>query len=173
MKKLLFLVFFLLFMLIQTTVTRVFPNVESYFLLPNLPLILLAYIALYAGPEKGIIVGFMTGFFEDSLSVGLMGINAMVKTVLGCILGLSAHKFFIANRLLQFISIVVLTIANDAGRELMIVLLDPESTWGLMAVLLFLLMKTIPSALLNGVVGIVLIIVFEKLDLVHRESSDE
>jgi rod shape-determining protein MreD len=173
MRKIPFIIIFFLSILFQSTATRLLPQIETYFFLPNLCLVLLAYIALYAGPELGIIIGFFLGFFEDSLSSELMGLNSLVKTLLGFVLGMTALKFFVANRILQFLSVVVLTITNDVTREVIKILLNAGSAYDLIDLPGFFLRKTLPESILNGLVGILLFTLFDRWQLVKRGAGAE
>ncbi|MFC1854181.1 rod shape-determining protein MreD, partial [candidate division CSSED10-310 bacterium] len=131
--------------------------------LPNLPIILLTFVSLFSGPENGITIGFLLGFIEDSLSMGLMGINALTKTLLGFFIGIGAQKFYVANRILQFISVVIITFINDVGREVLIFLLDPDYMISFGNVLKIVFLKTLPESVLNGLIAIILFPFFEKL----------
>lgn len=170
MRKFFFLFVFFSVILFQSLMTRVFPHIENYFFLPNLPLIFLAYVSLYAGPERGITLGFFLGFFEDSLSSDLMGINAFLKTIFGLVLGTVSQKFFVANRLLQFIAIIILTLFNYMGRELLFHVLGPgtENTfWQFIQVLFF---KATPESIINGILGIIIFSLFDRWNFIDVDN---
>jgi len=172
-RKSILVVILFLFILFQSTATRLFPHLDNYLFLPNLPLILLAYICLYGGPERGIAVGFFLGFFEDSLSSDLMGLNSLVKTLLGFLLGVAATKFFIANKILHFLSVIILTLLNDICRELLKLILGSGSIGSIFELSHMIFLKTMPEAIINGLLAIVIFHLFEKIQLVRRKRNGD
>jgi len=170
-KKIPLIAIFFIFILFQSTLSRIFPQVEQIFFLPNLPLILLVYVALFAGPEQGTVVGFLIGFFEDSLSIELMGINALVKTVLGFVLGLTASKVVISNRVLQFVCVVLLTFLNEGGRELLKAILGQSIFQNFTDCFLFFALKVLPESLINGLLALIIFLLFERWNLTQSASD--
>lgn len=173
MRKTIFVLIFFLFLLFQSVIPRIFPQIVNYFFLPNLPLILLTFVSLYGGPEKGIITGFFTGFFEDSLSSGLMGGNALIKTLLGFIAGISSQQFYVANRIIQFIIVIILTIFNNIGREILNTFLNSnvQNISSDFTHLFFFI--TIPEAILNGLLALLLFPFFERIQLIKMVDNQE
>ncbi|MBN2384111.1 rod shape-determining protein MreD [bacterium] len=173
MNRLPLILTFFLFILIQSTLDRIFPQIDRFFILPNLPIILLVYISLYSGPERGTIVGFMLGFFEDSLSSELMGINSLIKTALGFFLGISASKFVVSNRILQFTCIVLMTLLNDLSREFLKAMLETSIIHGFLDILTFIFLKSFPEAMINGLLALLLFPIFERFHVTTRECNGD
>ena len=61
---------------------------------PSLLLIITVFFGLHEGPLVGAVVGFICGLFEDSLSSGTIGVNALARTLLGFIVGSIRGRLF-------------------------------------------------------------------------------
>lgn len=61
---------------------------------PDLMLIVVICLSFISGAEEGMIAGFTGGLLKDIFSVHLLGINALVKTVIGYISGVIREKIF-------------------------------------------------------------------------------
>lgn len=81
---------------------------------PNLTVLLAYYSGIRYGANKGLLAGLLIGFFEDSLSGGLVGPNMLSKGLVGY-----AAAFFIAGGLFRWtpllgiISVSALTLAGN------------------------------------------------------------
>ncbi|MFH1238670.1 MAG: rod shape-determining protein MreD [bacterium] len=74
---------------------------------PDLLLIVVIYLALNKGALTGEISGFIAGFLQDVFSGGLIGLNALVKTIIGNLVSLGRGKLAFENVITQ----VVITLA--------------------------------------------------------------
>ncbi len=54
---------------------------------PDLPLLVLIYIAARRGPFEGILIGFLAGILVDSFSVGFFGLSSFCYSVSGFVTG--------------------------------------------------------------------------------------
>jgi len=61
---------------------------------PDLMLIVVICLSFIFGTEEGVTVGFAGGLLKDIFSVHLLGINALVKTLIGFIAGVIREKIF-------------------------------------------------------------------------------
>ena len=61
---------------------------------PDLILIVILVFSLLKGGKEGAISGFVSGLLQDIFSTGLLGINALVKTVIGFTCGTLKEKIF-------------------------------------------------------------------------------
>ena len=61
---------------------------------PSLLLITTVFFGLHDGPVSGALVGFICGLLEDSLSSGIMGVNALARTLLGFTMGSVRGRLF-------------------------------------------------------------------------------
>ncbi len=81
---------------------------------PDLILIVVICMSLISGPEEGTAVGFIGGMLKDIFSVHYLGVNALVKTVIGYIAGLTREKIFPQHLMwIVVISTFVFTLANN------------------------------------------------------------
>jgi len=94
-------------LIIQLTIINSF-TIQG--LKPDLVLVVVIVIALLQGAEEGIIYGFVSGLLQDIFSIGLLGVNALVKTVMGFICGILREKLF-AEHLLLIVPLVTLFIS--------------------------------------------------------------
>src|SRR5881409_665798 len=61
--------------------------------MPDLPLIMTALVALRRGPETGCLVGFASGLFQDAASGSLLGVQALSRGLAGFAVGLLPGRF--------------------------------------------------------------------------------
>ena len=61
---------------------------------PDLILIVVVVFSLLKGAKEGTISGFVSGLLQDIFSTGLLGINALAKTVIGFTCGILKEKIF-------------------------------------------------------------------------------
>lgn len=81
---------------------------------PNLTVLLAYYAGIRYGANKGLLAGLLIGFFEDSLSAGLVGPNMLAHGLVGY-----AAAFFVAGGLFRWtpllgiFSVSALTLAGN------------------------------------------------------------
>src|SRR4030042_2978229 len=61
---------------------------------PDLIMVVVVVFSLRKGGKEGIVSGFVSGLLQDIFSTGLLGINALAKTVVGFICGILKEKIF-------------------------------------------------------------------------------
>ncbi|MBE3036683.1 MAG: rod shape-determining protein MreD, partial [Candidatus Atribacteria bacterium] len=61
---------------------------------PDLIMVVVVVFSLRKGEKEGIISGFTSGLLQDIFSTGLLGINALAKTVIGFTCGILKEKIF-------------------------------------------------------------------------------
>lgn len=61
---------------------------------PDLIIVIVVIFSLLEGAKEGTISGFVSGLLQDIFSTGLLGINALVKTVIGFTCGTLKEKIF-------------------------------------------------------------------------------
>jgi rod shape-determining protein MreD len=54
---------------------------------PDIPLIVVVMLALRRGPEFGCGAGFLAGLLQDAATGGLLGVQALTKSVIGFAIG--------------------------------------------------------------------------------------
>ena len=86
-------VFILIAALLQSTV---FSRLGIYIhAVPDLALIILIYCAYVNGTMTGQLTGFFSGFLLDFLSAAPLGLNALIRTLIGALTGLLKGTFFL------------------------------------------------------------------------------
>lgn len=103
--------------------STLFPLFFPAQLRPDLALLASVYFGLYWGEKTGVWMGFVFGIIEDSLSVGPLGLNAFIKSLLGFSAGYLRHNIAASNPFPQVMLIFAASlidglIVNLAGRFL-------------------------------------------------------
>ena len=80
----------------------------------DLVLIVVVYISLMSGPVTGVLVGSLAGLIQDSLSLGVLGIGGLAKTIVGFATGLFGTQFIITAPLPRFVVFMLATILHAA-----------------------------------------------------------
>jgi rod shape-determining protein MreD len=79
----------------------------------DLPLLLVVYIALTRGPKEGLIHGFLIGLLVDVLTPYFLGLNALIKTILGYLAGNFRENLFLESVYFKGLVIFLALIFND------------------------------------------------------------
>jgi rod shape-determining protein MreD len=69
----------------------------------NIMLLLTIEIAVVEGANKGQVFGFFTGLLEDILTLGIIGIRSLIRTIIGFIVGNIKNQFDEGNVLFQIV----------------------------------------------------------------------
>ena len=86
-------VFILIAALLQSTI---FSRLALYIrAMPDLALCILVFCAYVNGTMAGQLTGFFTGFLLDFLSAAPLGLNALVRTLIGAMTGFLRGTFFL------------------------------------------------------------------------------
>ena len=78
-------------LLIQLTLIN---SITVLGLKPDLIMVVVVVFSLLKGEKEGTISGFASGLLQDIFSTGLLGINALAKTVIGFTCGILKEKIF-------------------------------------------------------------------------------
>lgn len=97
---------------LQSSVFGMFPFLRAK---PDIVLILVMAAAFSKGSAKGSAVGFAGGMAADFASGGTLGVNALIKVLLGYCFGSLRKKFELGSRSFQFISVFAASCASQAG----------------------------------------------------------
>ena len=82
----------LLALFVQTTFMRLITNTFIPF---DAVFIAIVFIALFRGAVVGIVVGSIGGLSQDILSGGIIGVNGLVKSTIGLLVGFTATRFIV------------------------------------------------------------------------------
>ena len=102
MKYLLGFFIFFVFAILQTTL--VFFG-EIHGAKPDLLFIFLVYTSLFFGRRWGMFVGFTTGLFYDLYEPQYIGLNAMIHTSIGFLIGSLSERLYRERTLSQFLTL--------------------------------------------------------------------
>lgn len=132
---------------------------------PDLIMVVVVALALLKGEKEGAICGFAFGLLQDIFSTSLLGIHALVKTVIGFICGILKEKIF--HEHLLFIIPVVTFISSFIQSILMSLLLsafgiEHSLTWSLKQIAL-------PEALYNSLLSPFIFLIINKLFQMIKE----
>jgi rod shape-determining protein MreD len=105
-------------LLIQLTLIN---SITILGLKPDLIMIVVVVFSLLKGGKEGTISGFVSGLLQDIFSTGLLGINALAKTVIGFTCGIFKEKIFYEHIL--FLIPVITFVASFMQSILMFLLL--------------------------------------------------
>ncbi len=105
-------------LLIQLTLIN---SITILGLKPDLIMIVVVVFSLLKGGKEGTISGFASGLLQDIFSTGLLGINALAKTVIGFTCGIFKEKIFYEHIL--FLIPVITFVASFMQSILMFLLL--------------------------------------------------
>lgn len=77
---------------------------------PDLALIVLVYASLRRGSMVGQVSGFVSGLFEDFMSVSPLGFHPLLKTVIGYLYGIFSGNMFLDPIFMPMILTIVATL---------------------------------------------------------------
>jgi len=100
----------LVFLLLQTVLA---PRIAIGSLQPDFVILIVLFFALYRGSVRGAIFGFVVGFLEDLGNPQYLGLNALVKSVMGFMVGEVGRKTFPDNAFLLFILFAIAATGHD------------------------------------------------------------
>ncbi len=143
-------------LLIQLTLIN---SITILGLKPDLILVVVVIFSLLKGEKEGTISGFASGLLQDIFSTGLLGINALVKTVIGFICGILREKIF--HEHILFLIPVITFIASFIQSILIFFLLR---TFGIEYNLIWSLKQVaLPEALYSSLLSPFIFLVINKL----------
>lgn len=105
-KYLIACVFCLGFVLFETSILSNFYSIK---IIPDFVLLCTVYIAINNGKLFGTGVGFVGGMFLDFMSIGPFGLNALARTIVGYIFGLTRKSISTDGVIVSFIIGLVIT----------------------------------------------------------------
>lgn len=79
---------------------------------PDIALVLLVFFANLEGRMKGQLLGFGSGIIEDFLSLSPLGFNALIKTILGFLYGITRGKIFVDPLFMPIILVGIASVAK-------------------------------------------------------------
>lgn len=126
------------------------PRISIGEIAPDFPLLIVAYFAVNRGALQGSIAGFVVGLIQDLFNPALLGLNALVKSVVGYGLGIAGTKAEHENLLFVGGLLTVAAAANDFFYLFFFTGLDLGRFFVLWVTI------SLPSAVYTALLGVVL-----------------
>lgn len=133
---------------------------------PDIPLIVVIFLALRRGPEVGCAAGFVAGLLQDVAAGGLIGVQALTKALVGFALGSASGRLRVTQPLVQIPGLVLLTIAEGVVRFTLLQLFRFPAPFGELMTFVVL-----PQALYNGFIGAALVFALAWTDALKERAS--
>lgn len=132
---------------------------------PDLPLVIVVLLALRRGPEFGCVAGFAAGLLQDAASGGLIGVQALTKSMIGFGIGVVGTRLRVTQPLVQVPGLVLLSLAEGLARFLVLKIFRFPAPFGeLMAYVM------LPQALYNGFLGAALVLALAWAESLRGET---
>jgi rod shape-determining protein MreD len=133
---------------------------------PDIPLIVVVMLALRRGPEFGCGAGFLAGLLQDAATGGLLGVQALTKSVIGFGVGALGGRLRVSQPLVQVPGLVVLSLVEGVARFGLLQLFHFPASFGeLMSYVV------LPQAIYNGFLGAALVLALAWAESVRERAS--
>src|SRR5215813_3739275 len=129
---------------------------------PDIPLIVVVMLALRRGPEFGCGAGFVAGLLQDAATGGLLGVQALTKAVVGCVVG---ARLRVSQPLVQVPGLVLLSVLEGLARFGLLQLFHFPGPFG--EVMTYVVL---PQALYNGFLGAALVLALAWADSIKDRT---
>lgn len=133
---------------------------------PDIPLIVVVMLALRRGPEFGCGAGFLAGLLQDAATGGLLGVQALTKSVIGFAIGSVGSRLRVSAPLVQVPGLVVLSLVEGVARFALLQLFHFPASFGELMTYVVL-----PQAIYNGFLGAALVLALSWAESVRERSS--
>ena len=105
--------------ILQSTLLR---HIALYRAVPDLALCIVVYSACVSGTMTGQLAGFFSGLAVDFISAAPLGLNALIRTLVGALAGLMKGTFFL-NFFLPIVLCAAATVVKALGLFILYLLL--------------------------------------------------
>lgn len=93
---------------LQTTLMRFLSGTTAV----DLVLVVVVYVALLFGPVPGLLTGTFAGLIQDALSIGVIGIGGLAKTIVGFLAGVIGTQFIVSQAPSRFVVFFAATVLH-------------------------------------------------------------
>ncbi len=100
---------------------------------PDFVFLFVLYLALYWNPVGAMLLGFVLGLGQDTLSWGPFGLNALVLTIVAYVPHLLRTRLFLSSSATQVMFVVLLSLGSDLIESLYYVAVGQEAARGFVA----------------------------------------
>lgn len=114
-KTIITVVLFIVFLIIYFLQANIFPNFSIAGITPNLFIIYVLFIGLYANQTLGVIFGIIIGLFLDSVYGQSIGLSAVMLCVIGFLGSYFDKNFSKDNKLTILFMVIGATIIYELG----------------------------------------------------------
>jgi rod shape-determining protein MreD len=135
--------------------------ISSIFIV-DLTLIAVVFLSIQYRETGGTVIGFFFGLFQDGFSGGMFGMNAFSKTLVGFVVGRTARRLVLESSITHFLIIFTANLIEGVIAFLLVNIFEIAPEFRLSVNLL-------PSAFLNGILGVVIF----RLSHLFRGRSQE
>ena len=94
---------------LQTTLMRFLSGTTAV----DLVLVVVVYVALLFGPVTGLLTGTFAGLIQDALSIGVIGIGGLAKTIVGFLAGVIRTQFIVSQAPSRFVVFFAATVLHS------------------------------------------------------------
>jgi rod shape-determining protein MreD len=133
---------------------------------PDIPLIVVVLLALRRGAEFGCGAGFVAGLLQDVAAGGLLGVQALTKSLVGFGIGAVGSRLRVTQPLVQVPGLVLLTMGEAIVRFAVLQLFRYPAPFGEMMIYVVL-----PQAVYNGFLGAALVFALAWTNLLKERAS--
>ena len=133
---------------------------------PDIPLIVVVMLALRRGPEFGCGAGFLAGLLQDAATGGLLGVQALTKSVIGFGVGALGGRLRVSQPLVQVPGLVVLSLVEGVARFALLQLFHFPAPFGELMTYVVL-----PQAIYNGFLGAALVLALSWAESARERAS--
>ena len=133
---------------------------------PDIPLIVVVMLAMRRGPEFGCGAGFLAGLLQDAATGGLLGVQALTKSVIGFGVGALGGRLRVSQPLVQVPGLVLLTLAEGLARFALLKVFGFAAPFGQLMTYVVL-----PQALYNGFLGAALVLALTWAEATRERTS--
>ena len=95
----------------QTTLARFLADGAAVL---DLVLVVVVYVALTNGPVTGMLTGSAAGLIQDALSIGVIGIGGLAKSIVGFVVGAIGQQFIVTAALPRLVIFLGSSVAHAA-----------------------------------------------------------
>ena len=133
---------------------------------PDIPLIVVVMLALRRGPEFGCGAGFVAGLLQDAATGGLLGVQALTKSIIGFGVGALAGRLRVSQPLVQVPGLVVLSLVEGVARFALLQLFHFPASFGELMTYVVL-----PQSIYNGFLGAALVLALAWSESIRERAS--
>lgn len=133
---------------------------------PDIPLIVVVMLAMRRGPEFGCGAGFLAGLLQDAATGGLLGVQALTKSVIGFGVGALGGRLRVSQPLVQVPGLVVLSVVEGVVRFALLQLFHFPASFGELMTYVVL-----PQAIYNGFLGAALVLALAWAESIRERAS--